>query len=128
MGRIVSAILVLVSLISQQSFISPANWVVGPEFIASQSHVLPLLGRKHPNSRDTPAVLNVTPMPSPGSHIGEVIRELYNGPLPSLPPPLSPTVLRNQTEHQWIEAQLCSRRRGRKKTCFDNWQWAMGRN
>lgn len=52
MGRILSAILVLVSPISQQSFISPANWVVGPEFTAPQSHFLPLLGRKHPNSME----------------------------------------------------------------------------
>lgn len=55
-----SAILVLVSPISQQSFISPANWVVVPEFTVSQSHAT--VGKETPklNGKDIPAVLNVT--------------------------------------------------------------------
>lgn len=76
MGRTVSAILVLVSPISQQSFISPANWVVGPEFTTESFSAA--VGKETPR---LPAVLNVTPMPSPGSHIEEVIRELYHVPL-----------------------------------------------
>lgn len=36
--------------------------------------------------------------------------------------------IRKQIEGQWIDMELCSRRWGKEGECFDNWQWAMGRD